>query len=280
MSYSSEVIEKIKQLRVNGHTLTEIIAQVGLSKSRTFDYIKDIPQSEFLKEKIRLARSDAREAIAAKRRGKSVKNYSFLKPKKWNPDLVNLVGHFLFDGELKRTTCAYNNRSQVLIQGVIKGMKSLLGVDDYKIYFNKITGVTRISYHNVEIATFIRGKADMLFGYIKTAPHEHKIAFLRSFFDDEGCVSFRGRGRSVRGYQHSIEILQLIQNLLSELNIASTIDKLHVEISITRKENLLKFQKLINFTPGLRVNGKRSNSVWKKDLEKREILKMAIDSYL
>ena len=93
-------------------------------------------------------------------------------------------------------------------------------------------------------------------------------------------MEYRDGKRSVRGYQHDLEILCIVRRLLSDFSIESKIDHKYFEIIISRRENLLKFQKLINFSKGLRVNGQRSNSIWKESLEKREILRRAIASYL
>ncbi|OHA97590.1 MAG: hypothetical protein A3C63_02355 [Candidatus Zambryskibacteria bacterium RIFCSPHIGHO2_02_FULL_39_82] len=279
MRHGLEVIDEIRGLRVSGFTLTEIVNHTKIAKSTILPYINNIPLSAYLKEKIRLAKLDGQRRGATSRRGISIKNYSFLTPEKWNVDMVNLVAHFLFDGSITRTSCIYYNRSEILVNMMACKMRDLLQVSDYKTYTTP-EGVKRVSYHNVEIATFIRRKAGELLEYIPKDSREHKISFLKAFFDDEGSVGFSRKKRRVRGYQHSIEILTLIKGLLKDLDIESVIDNRNVEISITRKENLLKFQKLINFTPGLCVNGNRSNSVWKKDLEKREILQMAIGSYL
>jgi bifunctional DNA-binding transcriptional regulator/antitoxin component of YhaV-PrlF toxin-antitoxin module len=277
--YSSQTISQIKELRKNGSTLTEIVEKIGLSKSRIFDYIKDIPQSKYLIEKIKKNKLENLKILADKRRGKSVKNYSFNKPKEWSPELVNLVAHFLFDGRISHSSCTYFNRSEALICSIAEKMETIIGVSDYKRYLTA-ENVKRIAYHNVEIAAFMKEMANKLFPYIIFAPVKYKISFLRAFFDDEGSVKFKEKTRIVRGYQHSSEILKIVKKLLADLDIQSSIDEKYFEITISRKENLIKFQKLINFTSGLRVNGKRTNSIWKKDLEKREILRMAIDSYL
>ena len=279
MRHDFQVIEKIKKLRTNGFTLTEIVNETDISKSTILHHIKNIPQSKYLKEKIRLSRLEAQKVVAASRRGKSVKTYSFLKPEKWNDDLVNLIAHFLFDGRITRTSCIYYNRSEALIHIMLHKMKNLLKVSDYKTYETP-NGVKRIAYHHVEIAAFVRKKAGELLHYIGSAPIEHKISFLKASFDDEGSVTFSKNKRMVRGYQHSVEILDIIKGLLNDLEIESRIDKKYFELYIYHKENLLRFQKLINFSSGIKVNGNRSNSIWKRHLEKRKILEMAINSYL
>ena len=280
MQHNSLVIKQIKQLRNDGLTLMEIVHKTGLSKTTIFHHVKNIPKSKYLKEKLRLIKIRAQKIGANMRRGKTIKKYSFLKPEKWDLGLINLIAHFLFDGEIRRTWLAYNNRSPVLIENVLESMKKYFNVSDYKKYNNITTGVVRIAYHHVEIASFVRKKADELLDYIPHAPFEHKISFLKAFFDDEGSITFRKNKRIVRGYQHSLEILNIVKKLLVDLEIESKIDKKYFELYIYQKNNLLKFQKLINFTSGIKVNGNRSNSIWKKNLEKRKILKMAINSYL
>jgi hypothetical protein len=143
-------------------------------------------------------------------------------------------------------------------------------------------GVHRIAYHNVALATFMRAKATELLLNIAALSPDLQLVFLQTFFDDEGCVdySIKRNSREIRGYQHDVAILKLVQKLLSNFGIISKVDERFFEVTITRKENLLKFKEQINFSPGVRVNGMRSNSVWKESLEKREILNRALASYV
>lgn len=280
MRHSKQLIKKIVDMRKSGLTLGEIVYNSGLSKTTIFHHIKSIPKSDILVDKIRAIARAKQKAVADQRRGKSVKNYTFIKPHTWSPDFVTLLTHFLFDGDVSHSACCYNNRNKILIETVKDLMKSLLNVSDYKIYQNPVTGVSKICYFNVEIAAFIKQKSKELMNYISLGSKEEKIAFLRSFFDDEGCVTFEGRKRAVRGYQHSLKILFLVKHLLWDFGVESKISKKYFEIVVSRKNNLIKFQELIGFTPNVRINGNRSNSIWKKDLEKREILRMAVTSYL
>ena len=82
--YSSQTIDYIKELRIKGFTLTEIVEKTHCSKSRTFDYIRDIPQSEYLIKKIKLNKTVGQRIGALDRRGKSAKQYIFNKPKIWD----------------------------------------------------------------------------------------------------------------------------------------------------------------------------------------------------
>lgn len=279
MRHSSKTIQNIIELRKNGFTLGEIISKTGLSKTTIFHHIRSIQKSDVLKSKLRVIILKKQKIITDRRRGKSIKSYSFLKPDEWNPVLVNLVAHFIFDGDIRATSSNYNNRNEVLISSVRDNMAKEIGVTDCKSYLNMHTGVIKLCYFNVEIASFIKSKIEELLKYIASANKKEKIYFLRAFFDDEGCITFENKKRVVRGYQHSLKILKTVQDLLCDFEIESKIVKKYFEIVISRKENLIKFQKLINFTEGVRVNGNRSNSIWKKSLEKRDILSKAIVSY-
>ena len=265
-------------MRKDGFTLTEITNKTTLGKTTIFHHIKSISKSNILKKRLKAISRAAQKRVAESRRGKSVKNYIFIKPKKWNPDFVNLTSHFLFDGAITRSSCLYYNRNKVLVDNMIIQMKKILDVGDYKRYHDR-NDVTRLAYHNVELVVFIRDKTTELLNYILYASKMEKISFLRSFFDDEGSVDFRRSVRRVRGYQHNDKILFLIQKLLKDFQIASKVDTRFHEIIVGRRENISKFAKEINFSKGVRINGKRSNSVWKKSFEKRRILANLLASY-
>lgn len=265
-------------MRKDGLTLTEIKTKTGLSKTTIFHHIKEIPKTDNLKTKLRKIYQVLQKNVTDSRRGKSLKNHTFKKIKKWDPSFVNLVAHFLFDGRITSRSCLYYSRSIVLRELVISQMIEKLGVKDYKIY-ESFNDVKRVAYHNVELSQFIKTKSVELLGHISDATQSEKVAFLRAFFDDEGSVNFRNRSRIVRGYQHSLGILKIVHKLLKDFDIESKIYERFFEIVISKKDNLIRFQKLINFTPEVRINGIRSNSIWKKSLQKRDILNKAIVSY-
>ena len=147
-------------------------------------------------------------------------------------------------------------------------------------YVNQKTGVQRISYNNVALAAFLHEKSRELLTEVHTFPLSFQREFLRAFFDDEGCMDFRPKRnrRVVRGYQKDREVLFLVQQLLQNFGIGASVRGKN-EVVISGKENLLRFQKEINFSHGVAINGSRSNSIWKESLEKRELLQRAIDSF-
>ena len=202
-----------------------------------------------------------------------------LKPEGWSAELVSLVAHFMFDGEIKdKNGCVYQNRNIALINQVRSLMKKIFQLEPI-VRFYPDTGVHRISYFYVDLADYMKRKSLELKRYLKDASLEEKRAFLRTFFDDEGSAYIWENNRKVRGYQHDLEILKLVQKLLEDFDIHSRIDKKYKEIVISKKENLIKFRDKINFSKGVYINPNRKNSIWKEKLQKRQILERAISSY-
>jgi hypothetical protein len=199
-----------------------------------------------------------------------------IKPEGWTNELIFLISHFMFDGEIKNHSCVYNNRNKVLIDQVNSLMERVFKLQSH-YWLNRITGVSRIYYSHVELAQYVKEKSERLKQYIKNASLSEKKIFLKAFFDDEGSVHFDKK--LVRGYQHNLEILKLVQKMLNDFDIESKIDEKYKEIVISRKPNLIKFRDKINFSKGIYINPDRKNSIWKKKLEKREILDKAINSY-
>lgn len=184
----------------------------------------------------------------------------------------------MFDGEIKYSRCVYQNRSVALINSVRSFMQAVFSLKPYDKFYEE-TGVHRISYHYVELASYMRKKSKQLKKYIKASSLPEKRIFLKAFFDDEGCVYKHGNNRKVRGYQHNLEILNLIRGLLRDFDIKSRIEEKGKEIVISDKLNLIKFRDKINFSRGIYINPNRKNSIWKKKLEKRQIRNKIIDSY-
>ena len=273
MSFGQQCIA----LRKKDHSLLEIVKITGRSKSSVYFHIRDLPLSQKRQRLAKKISGDHIRRFAIARRGKSVR--PFKRFTSWTPEMVLLVSHLMFDGEIQRGVCTYNNRSLVLIERVEDLMKNLYTFEPKRV-LNIVTGVTRTAYYNVELGTYLKGKAIELLKDVVTMSRPLQREFLRAFFDDEGCMDFRPTNskRNVRGYQKNIHILKIVQSVLLDFAITSIIHKPN-EVVISGKENLRKFQKEINFSPGVQINGGRSNSIWKQPLEKRELLERAIASY-
>ncbi|MCX6790540.1 MAG: hypothetical protein NTV60_03390 [Candidatus Kaiserbacteria bacterium] len=269
--------EECIALRKKGYSIIEIMKETGGAKSSIYMYIKDIPLSKKRLKEIKIASGKRIRKFAIARKGKS--DRPFRPFGDWSAETVLLVAHLLFDGEIMRTRCVYNNRSEALIERVTKLMRPTYDFEP-KRYLNQLTGVHRISYHNVMLGAYIEEKSVELLRKIKTVSLDLKREFVRAFFDDEGCMDYRPdeNRRSIRGYQKDVRILKIVKVLLTDFNIHAKI-VLPNEVVIVGKENLMRFEKEINFSPGVYMNGNRSNSRWKKHVEKRELLKQAIVSF-
>ena len=269
--------KKCIELRKRDFTLNEIMQATGKGKSSIYYYIKDIPLSEAKTREINRKLKCRAVELAIARRGKALTPY---KPfSKWTPEFVLLIAHLLFDGEISRSRCAYNNRSLVLIERIQQLMKFVYDYPGYR-HLKKGTDVLVIAFNNVELGSFLKEKSLELLECIDSMPLRFQREFLRAFFDDEGCMDFRKERntRRIRGYQNDRTILLLVQALLANFRIKSRLQGRN-EVVITGKDNLKRFQKEINFSKGVCINGGRKNSTWKKDIEKRELLDMAIKSF-
>ena len=265
-----------QELRTKGHTLGEISIITSRPKTTVYFHVRNMPLTKKLLEKIKNIRINSIRGRGPKR-GKSLLGYRYKKFNRWTPSLVNLVAHMLFDGAIKREGVLYYNRSPVLLEN-FKSKMAIIYNGKPKVYKSN-DGVMRFAYHNVELGDFFITKSSRLLDDITKLPINFKLEFLKAFFDDEGSVDFRGMKRRIKGYQHNDRILYLVHELLGNFKINSFVDSRFHEILVTRKENIERFAKEINFSRGIRVNGKRSNSVWRKSIEKRKILSNLLASY-
>jgi hypothetical protein len=242
-----------------------------------FFHVRDIPLSEVRKKEICLAATRRIAAYSRSIKGKSRFQRHPVPFEIWDAELVSLLAHILFDGTVTYGGCVYTNRSEVLLDHVTKYMYRAFPYPPKR--YESVPGVYKVAFHSVELQPFLRKKKRELITVVSTMTKELQRVFLRAFFDDEGSVYFIGNRRAIRGYQHDEKILWLIQKLLKDFGIESTVGAPYNEITITRRENIERFAKEINFTAGVRVNGLRKNSIWKQSLEKRNILANALASY-
>lgn len=268
--------EKCRNLRNRGFTLGEIVKTTKFPKTTIYYHIKNIPLPLDIIERIKRENTKRITKFNKERKGKCIPGRIVIKSKEFTNKLVFLVAHFMFDGEITSHSCIYHNRSKTLADKVKFQMREVFKLQPRDL-LNKDTGVRRISYHHVELASYINKKSQELKNYIKIASLSKKRIFLQAFFDDEGSIHFDKR--LVRGYQHNLEILTLIKKLLKDFDIESSIDEKYQEIVISRKINLIKFRDKINFSKGIYLNPNRKNSIWKKKLSKQTLLNTVLSSY-
>ncbi len=260
--------------------MNSIMAKTRLPKSTVYGYIEGVEltqdqKNEILKRKIELLlrnRTNPRKGICLP--GRNIN-----KPLGWNPEIIHVVAHFMFDGHVRQGGCTYYNRSKYQIEHLKVLVKRVFGIEP-KIHVRK-NGVTVVAFHNVEFAAYIKERINEISAYLKTkATKEEKRAFLKAFFDDEGNVYYKCEDkRRVRGYQKSDKILREIADLLQEFGINARVDIHSKAIEIGGRKNLIAFMREINFSPLICMNPCRKNSIWQEEIEKREILRTAIFSY-
>jgi hypothetical protein len=265
-----------QHLRKKGATLSQIVAQLGIPKTTAYGYIRSIPLNARRTAELKQQQSMRVSLVAARRKGVSLRAFAQFA---FTIRTTRLVAHLLFDGEVSRRGCAYHNRNTSLISEVRDHMRDIYTYPPTE-YTNKTTGVHRLSYFNVALGAYLLTKSLELLGRIRTAPHEEQRAFLQAFFDDEGCADFREKRnvRQVRGYQKNISVLECVIELLHVFGVQSHFSAPN-EVVISGKGALSRFEKEIGFSKGVRVNGARSNSIWKRSLEKRVILRRAVESF-
>lgn len=273
-----EIKKKCKYLRRKGQSLNYIVNIVGLPKTTAYDYIKNIVLTERQKLDIKYRKRILLRKPSSKK-GKCKPGREIIKPSTWSEELINIVAHFSFDGHIGYDGCRYYNRSESQIANLKAEVYKLFGIEPKSQV--RSDGVRVISYYNVEFADYIKNKANEIFFYLENrATKKEKRIFLQAFFDDEGNVYFKKNTRRIRGYQKSIKVLEKINNIMSEFGLRGRIYPKIDAIEITGKEQLEKFAKEIGFSSGITLNSLRKNSIWKRDIEKREVLDLALTSYI
>lgn len=269
--------EQCISLRKQDHSIVEIMRITGRPKTTIYAHIRNLPLSEKRLRSYRNASGQHIRQFAVSRKGKSEKKFTPFN--EWTLETVLLVAHLTFDGSLGQRIVAYSNRSEALINRVESLMSTIYAYLP-KRSFDSHSGVLRTSYYNVSLALYLKSKSRELLAEIENYDLELKKEFLRAFFDDEGCMDLKLKTnkRRIRGYQKDVGVLRVIKSLLADFGIDSHLEPPN-EVVISGKSNLSTFQREINFSKGVCINGNRSNSIWKEHLEKRELLQRAINSF-
>ncbi len=276
-SYPLAIKKYCLKHRQKGLSLNELVQIFKIPKSTIHDWVSDQPLSNRAMINIRS------KIILGQKRGieiaRKISTKVIPQPDYWTPGLTSIVAHFLFDGypTSKKDGFVYCGRNLSQIQRMSKLIKNVFGLESH--YRKNENEVIKSTNFSVNLYKYISRKKKELLQILPKAPIEIKLAFLKAFFDDEGCVTFNQKVKKVRGFQHSKMILRLVQQLLNDFDIINRIDNNYIEITITGRENLVKFQNLINFSPQIYINPKRKNGLWKQKIEKRAILEKALASY-
>lgn len=273
-----ELINESRKLRRQGNSIGEISLATVLAKSTVYSYTKDIFLNARLRKNIELRRKEKNKAVVNPMKGKCLPGREIIMPILWSEDLVHIIAHFMFDGRVDEDGCFYYSKDKYQIEHMQKLLDSMFKASP-KIKLRD-NGVYGLVFYHVELTDYLKSRKEEIFSYLNNGtPKAYKREFLRAFFDDEGCVFYKGNTRRVRGYQKSNLILKQIIDLLSEFGIKSKLDKCANGVEISGKENLEKFSREINFSPEIYINPNRKNGIWKERISKRNILDLALSSY-
>ena len=149
------------ELRKLGFSLNQIVLKTKRAKTSVYHHVRHIALSAERKKEILEAGAKRITEYNHSRRGKSDLGRSPIPFDNWTPDFVNLVGHLIFDGEIKHMGCVYTNRSQALHDQVISSMKKVYKYPPKR--HESLPGVFKTQYFNVELSSYLKNKADELY---------------------------------------------------------------------------------------------------------------------
>jgi len=275
--YSSITKDCCLKQRQKGLSLNELVQIFQIPKTTIHDWVSNYPLSVSAKANIQSRIRIGQQKGVENARKLSTKIIP--QPDYWTPELVLIVAHFLFDGysTTKKDGFVYCSRNLSQIKRMNKLIKKVFNIEPHcKTDKN---GVTKSFYFSVLFYRYIYKKKQELLRILPKSSLKLKKAFLKAFYDDEGCITFNKNIKKVRGYQYSKQILKLVEQLLCDFDIDSQINKNCTEVTITGKENLIRFKNLINFSPQIYINHNRKNGIWKYKIDKKTILEKALKSY-
>ena len=271
--------DRCRSLRKEGCSIGEIARTLQLSESTVHWHVRDISLTQGQRDHIRERWRRVMVLVNAKRRGRPLKCVSFLKPA-WSKELVHLISHLTFDGRIDRYGCYYYSREYSQAFHVQRLLHRLLRVVA-PIRRRADNGIWIVSFHHVQVAAWLAEREAELLSVLqaKNRPAWWR-QWLQALFDDEGHVHVAGAIRRVRASQDNTTVLHRAKESLQTLGIQSRIDTHARAVEITGQENLARFSRCINFSPGIHVNPRRKNGLWNKAFEKRELLAVALQSYV
>jgi hypothetical protein len=274
----AQLIAKCNELRLRGHSLSEISSILNIPKTTVYGHVRNITLTPKQQKEIKIRQIEKCRNKPNLRKGKCLAGREIIRPKSWSKDLVHIVAHFMFDGRVTRDSCIYYNSNRYQIIHMRNMVHKIFKVKP-KIKLRD-NGVYGLLFYHIELAHYIKSQKEAIFDYLRNGACKlEKRIFLQSFFDDEGNVYYKNDKRRVRGYQNSSIILEVIKDLLNNFGIKSRINKKCTEIEISGKKNLLKFAQKINFSPRIYINSSRKNGIWKREISKRKILDLLLRSY-
>jgi len=249
---------KMRKLRVDGYSYSEIAKKFDKSKKYTWRVCKSVKFSK----------------SGNKRYSREVKGI-LLKIKKQKKGVttskIRIIGHLLFDGTVYKSGyhhfVRYINSSKELIDQFIKDVKATYGLNpsSIEVYPNcfKVTFKSKNLYMDLMnyFESYSTSNQDIeIPDMIINSKKNIKLEFLKSFFEDEGSISANGR---LMGDSKSYKIIKQLGVLMEEFGfkfgICSYKEPTGYMYKIylhKNKENLINFLKLGLFEKAIVAHGK------------------------
>jgi hypothetical protein len=184
--------------------------------------------------------------------------------RKINLHKARIIAHLTGDGWLRtnRSEIGYKNKNPFLINQFINDFKEVYG-SNLEMYKNNRNGITEITsgissiFNDLKRYGPFSSREWKIPKEILKSNNKIKIEFLKSIFDDEGCVDFRrdGKGYLCRRITMTLtneSALKNIHSLLKNFNINSRIYKKSkydwFELYIGGQKNLTNFKNKVGFS--------------------------------
>ncbi len=265
----------ICSLREKGNSYFEISKKLSIAKSTAYKYSKDILLSR--KAIARINKNINKNSI------RFVKNYAVEKKLNknifWSLETARVIAHCIFDGSVTSDAIKYTNSSYELIQQFIQDIKKISDMKPTNIY------TTKGKYFNkFQVAFCSKRLCNELFNYSKSfnstsnltiipklvfnSEDKIIIEFLRAFWEDEGCITYKGELLARLKNKGLIKQLSSLHNLLGiEHSLYSCSDGAW-GIRILRNGKNLKRFNLIRFRYALVSRGQNVGILKKNLFEK------------
>lgn len=260
---SERLITGMQALRRKGYSYKEIAKTFDISPVTSFKYCSEVELEE--KGRLRL------EKKIKRKRESFAEKYAKLKQVRLNREFcvakARIIGHCIFDGSVSERTMKYSNSSPVLFNQFIKDVHNVYSIDPDRIESvdgkNKKKYVVWYCYTTlckdlyVYAPTYSTASSECIIPEkIMSASGEIVAKFLRTFWEDEGCVTVGGdvigriKSRKVRN-----QLLSLHSRLGIKCSSYSCSDGLHGIYVKRSADNLRRFDEEVGFRHSIIVRG-------------------------
>lgn len=228
MTLSQVQVQEIRSMRAEGLAYRKIAKKLGAGIGSVLKYSSDI---ELSAEQILQLKANEYGA-------KRIFISNFAKPKeikapRLNEDFANLLGHLFFDGHVMHDSgkyvLGYTNSTYAAIENFSQKLETCFALKPSKIFrvnggkigWFQLTAYSKNAYLFLKhiSPTFSTSKKARIPQILFCANVAVKSAFMRAFWDDEGCISNAGE---LTGTSKSEEMVDDLVKLHQSLSIQCT----------------------------------------------------------